>query len=214
MAESLRLFESYQTALCDTAERLQQEPTLTADELRCFIKEQLEQARQHCDMYYAADELQQAEFAVCAYLDSYILSKNWSCKDQWRQNLLQDEYFNTTDAGVLFYEKCDALTAEQPDLLHLYFSCLASGFRGQYYTRTMNSSIQQVMDTLLSKLNLNNQDSGLLVKASTQPLIRHSFSKKKLALVIIAPLVLFLMTYSYFYWVVAHGVQSYLTAAT
>lgn len=214
MAEELRLFETYHALLCDAAQRLQQEKTLEADELRGFIKQQLAQAREQCDTYYPSDELQQAEFAVCAYLDSYILSKNWACKTQWRQNLLQDDYFNTTDAGVLFYEKCAALTSEQPDLLHLYFSCLASGFRGQYYARAMNTSIQQVMDTLLNKLNPNQTDAGLLVQASKTPLMNPCFSKTKLVLLIVTPLILFLMTYAYFYWVVTHGVQSYLTAAT
>lgn len=214
MAEKLRLFEIYQAVLCDTAQRLQQEKTLAADELRSFIKEQLSQARQQCDTYYSLDELLQAEFAVCAYLDSYILSKNWSCKDQWRKNLLQDDYFNTTDAGVLFYEKCNVLTCEQPDLLHLYFNCLASGFRGQYYARTMNSSIQQAMQSLLDKLNPNDTDAGLLVRASNTPLIHQRFSRKKLVYLITAPLILFLLTYGCFYWVVAHGIRSYLTAAT
>jgi type VI secretion system protein ImpK len=215
MVEKLLLFETYLAIIKDATQLLLQDKALTAIALRNSIEEKLNQAKEVCTDY-AIDQVQQAEFAVCAYLDSYVLTNNWSCVNDWRKNLLQDEYFKTTDAGVLFYERCETLDAQQIDLIHLYFSCLAAGFRGQYYAQSMNPSIRQVMENLLLKCDslAKKMNPGLFIESPTTSLRLKKHTTFKMYICIATPLLLFMAAYGYFYLIISHGVQSYLASAT
>jgi type VI secretion system protein ImpK len=80
----------------------------------------------------SADDYDQARFAVFAWVDEMVLSSNWSHKNQWQSEQLQRTYFQTTDAGELFFERLNNLGPHQRDVREVYYLCLALGFMGRF----------------------------------------------------------------------------------
>jgi type VI secretion system protein ImpK len=73
-----------------------------------------------------------ARFAVCAWIDESILNSSWRDRLQWQKELLQKQYYSTTDAGEIYYEKLNGLGLQQQDVREIYYLCLAMGFKGRY----------------------------------------------------------------------------------
>lgn len=85
---------------------------------------------------YSDRDYQQGLFAVAAFVDEKVLSSEWESRGQWSRDLLQRTYFNTTQGGVEFFERLDALNPFNPvdrDVREVYFYCLTLGFCGRYY---------------------------------------------------------------------------------
>ncbi len=80
----------------------------------------------------STDDYDQARFAVFAWVDEVLLSSNWSHKNRWQGEQLQRIYFQTTDAGELFFERLNNLGPHQKDVREVYYLCLALGFMGRY----------------------------------------------------------------------------------
>jgi len=80
----------------------------------------------------SADDYDQARFAVFAWVDEMVLSSDWSHKNQWQSEQLQRTYFQTTDAGELFFERLNTLGPHQRDVREVYYLCLALGFMGRF----------------------------------------------------------------------------------
>jgi len=85
---------------------------------------------------YSEDQYQLALFAVIAFIDETILVSPWEHKDLWKKELLQTKYFDTFNAGTVFFEKLNNLSAFDPaekDIREVYYYCLSLGFCGKYY---------------------------------------------------------------------------------
>lgn len=99
--------------------------------LRLFeVFEQRAKAR-HAD----ASDLSTAKYGLAAFLDEAVLNSEWPGREQWADEPLQLRYFNTYVAGGGFFDKLDAVRAQDPpnpELLELYHLCLTLGFRGKY----------------------------------------------------------------------------------
>jgi type VI secretion system protein ImpK len=83
----------------------------------------------------AAEDILSARFALTAHIDEAINRSDWRHKQIWGQNPLSLEYFNTNNAGVEFFDNLEALRQRpeaRPDLLEIYYTCLALGFEGKY----------------------------------------------------------------------------------
>ncbi len=80
----------------------------------------------------SGEDYDQARFAVFAWVDEVILSSPWSHKNRWQGEQLQRVYYQTTDAGELFFERLNNLGAHQRDVREVYYICLALGFMGRY----------------------------------------------------------------------------------
>jgi type VI secretion system protein ImpK len=82
------------------------------------------------------ENVQQAKYALCAFIDEMILDSSWSCRTAWAGRPLQLAYFNDFSAGEEFYTRLDALKhTREPaklELLEVYFACMALGFKGKY----------------------------------------------------------------------------------
>jgi len=81
------------------------------------------------------EDIQQAKYAIAAFIDEMILTSNWPVKETWSGKPLQLEYFNDFAAGEEFYNKLEALRAagaKRAGVLEVYYLCLALGFRGKY----------------------------------------------------------------------------------
>ncbi len=73
-----------------------------------------------------------ARFAICAWVDEAILQSGWNQKNQWQREQLQRLYYQTTDAGELFFERLNNLGFHQRDVREVYYICLALGFKGRF----------------------------------------------------------------------------------
>jgi type VI secretion system protein ImpK len=81
---------------------------------------------------FSPDDLELARFAVFAWIDEAVLSSGWDDKAQWQREQLQRRYFQTADAGELFFKRLNGLGLQQGQVREVYYLCLALGFTGQY----------------------------------------------------------------------------------
>jgi len=93
-----------------------------------------------------------ARFAICAWIDETILSSGWDGRRQWQREQLQRQYYNTTDAGIEFYNKLNSLGLHQGDVRELYYMCLAMGFKGRYCHAEDAILLEQLKDSNLKLL--------------------------------------------------------------
>lgn len=73
-----------------------------------------------------------ARFAVFVWIDETIMQSLWTGKSQWKKNLLQRQFYKTSDGGVTFYKRLEKLEPEQNEIREVYYLCLVSGFSGMY----------------------------------------------------------------------------------
>jgi type IV/VI secretion system ImpK/VasF family protein len=81
---------------------------------------------------YRPDQVEEARFALVAWMDEMVQRTAWEGRDQWYRQLLQLQLFNTNRAGNEFFDHLARLRPEQNDARELYVWCLAFGFEGQY----------------------------------------------------------------------------------
>ena len=94
------------------------------------------------------EENDQARFAIFAWIDEVILSSPWNEKEKWQGQQLQRTYFQTADAGEVFFERLNMLGPHQNHVREVYYLCLAMGFTGRY--------IHEGDDFLLDQLKTSN----------------------------------------------------------
>jgi type VI secretion system protein ImpK len=73
-----------------------------------------------------------ARFGVFAWVDEAVMSSSWEGRHQWQKELLQRQYYNTVDAGELFFDRLNSVGLHQRDVREVYYICLAMGFTGQF----------------------------------------------------------------------------------
>ena len=94
------------------------------------------------------DDFDLARFAVVAWVDETLLSSQWQDKDRWQKESLQRLYYQTADAGELFFDRLNAIGPHQRDVREVYYLCLAMGFKGRF--------IHEGDDYLLDQLQTSN----------------------------------------------------------
>ncbi|RPH45637.1 MAG: DotU family type IV/VI secretion system protein [Planctomycetota bacterium] len=99
------------------------------------------------------EDVQQAKYAICAFVDEMILTSSWGLKDSWSDKPLQLAYFNDFSAGEEFYNKVDTLRGSKKNsVLEVYYMCLALGFRGKYVDLQGMEKKKVLMDTMLREM--------------------------------------------------------------
>lgn len=96
---------------------------------------------------YSEPQIQHALFAVVAFIDERLASTEWSGQQEWSRNLLQREYFDSTNAGVEFFSRLDSLNPFNPaerDIREVYYYCLSLGFSGKFYGEGAQSSLNRI----------------------------------------------------------------------
>jgi type VI secretion system protein ImpK len=81
------------------------------------------------------DDITDSKYALAAFVDEAILRSQWAGREQWADNPLQLQLFETYLAGEGFFEKLETLRARgEPaaDVLEIYYLCLVLGFEGKY----------------------------------------------------------------------------------
>lgn len=101
-------------------------------------------------------DVQNAKFALVAYLDELIMSSPKPVGRVWANNPMQLEYFNDFNAGEKFYENLEELRhgsdARTVDLLEIYYMCLVLGFKGKFASRQGREKRKLLMDNLSREL--------------------------------------------------------------
>lgn len=122
-----------------------------AEMLRRRIKDQLSRLERSAkDAGYEAEEIQNATFALIAFIDEVINSSNWSQKDLWLANPLQLELFNRNDAGDEFFTRLDHLRKRaqaNAEVLEVYYLSLVLGFKGRYQFHETDRLRHLIQDT-------------------------------------------------------------------
>jgi type VI secretion system protein ImpK len=99
------------------------------------------------------EDVQQAKYAICAFIDEMILTSSWGLKDSWADKPLQLAYFNDFSAGEEFYNKVETLrAAKKVAVLEVYYLCLALGFRGKYVDLQGMEKKKVLMDSVLREM--------------------------------------------------------------
>lgn len=81
---------------------------------------------------FSQEDYDLARFAVFAWVDETILASGWEGRSSWQREQLQRTYYQTADAGELFFERLNTVGPHQRDVREVYYLCLALGFTGQY----------------------------------------------------------------------------------
>ncbi|MDL1967306.1 MAG: DotU family type IV/VI secretion system protein [Deltaproteobacteria bacterium] len=81
---------------------------------------------------FSQEDYDLARFAIFAWIDEAILNSSWKEKHLWQGEQLQRFYYQTADAGEIFFERLNTLGPHQRDVREVYYFCLAIGFMGRY----------------------------------------------------------------------------------
>lgn len=81
------------------------------------------------------EEIQNAKFALVAFIDEAVTGVPFADKESWLANPLQSELFGLNHAGEEFFRRLDELRQrrqESHQVLEVYYLCLVLGFKGKY----------------------------------------------------------------------------------
>jgi type VI secretion system protein ImpK len=84
---------------------------------------------------FDSEDIVNSRYALAAFVDEAILRSQWTGREQWADNPLQLQLFETYLAGEGFFERLENLRARgesAADVLEIYYLCLALGFEGKY----------------------------------------------------------------------------------
>lgn len=107
---------------------------------------------------FPMEDIQQAKFALVAFLDESLIASDWEGKEQWLANPLQLQLFNRFDAGDEFYNRVQNLLNEiklNTEVLEVYYLCLTLGFKGKY-AYLEQEMLRTITDDIHQELALSN----------------------------------------------------------
>ncbi len=86
----------------------------------------------------SVDDLNEAMYALVAFMDEQILRSPWPGRQQWMAQPLQLMFFQENTAGQGFFQRMHALESMsgREHVLQIYALCVALGFQGQYALST------------------------------------------------------------------------------
>lgn len=113
---------------------------------QCILKlEQAISAAEHIEC--TGRERDEAFFAVVFWMDEFIMRSSLPYISQWRTELLQVKYFQTTIGGKEFFQHLNQLEDEHSLAKCVYLFCLQQGFQGQYAGQN-SGQLQQIIQQL------------------------------------------------------------------
>lgn len=99
---------------------------------------------------FSNEEYDNASFAVCAWVDETILLSRWPGKNDWAASPLQRKQFNTMNAGEEFFERLNALPADDYAVREVFAVCMSLGFTGKYYDPSSMAELNKLKKETLS----------------------------------------------------------------
>lgn len=135
---------------------------LIAESERCIENEKI--SREDYDL---------ARFAVLAWIDEAIMSSSWDGRTYWQREKLQRQYYQTEDAGEIFFDRLNAIGLQKREVREVYYMCLALGFTGQYCNAGDEILLEGLKDENLKILTGNSIDTSSLEKRELFPEAYH-----------------------------------------
>jgi len=65
---------------------------------------------------FSQEDYDLARFAICAWVDEVILGSSWNERNKWQGEQLQRLYYQTSDAGEMFFDRLNAIGPHQRDV--------------------------------------------------------------------------------------------------
>lgn len=91
------------------------------------------------------ERFREALFPVVAWCDERLGNlPAWKANHDWRPLMLQKKLFSTSLAGVLFYDRLEALSENDNELRELFVLCLSMGFLGRYSQHPNDPALVQL----------------------------------------------------------------------
>jgi type VI secretion system protein ImpK len=114
----------------------------------------LEVEREAIKAGYQREDIEEANYAVVAFLDETVLTSNDPAKDRWSS--WQAKRYAGSIAGEGFFEHLKVLrnrreSVQLADLLEVYYLCLLLGYQGRYAI-DYASELQFLIDDLRSQI--------------------------------------------------------------
>jgi len=131
------------------------EGEVSAEEIkREFVEEIKEFANALTSNGYSSFEMENAKYALCAWIDEYIYA-NSSISAKWFSHSLALSEFGDAEAGKHFFDRMDALhkNANYNQLLELYAKCILFGFMGKFRMEE-HAELKQILNTAISKTDI------------------------------------------------------------
>lgn len=117
-------------------------PGQVSEQLQQFIAKAREES---VSQEIALDRFHEALFPVVAWIDERLsLLPAWRADSQWRVFMLQRKFFNTSLAGVQFFERLNAIPSDDDDLREVFVTCLGLGFVGRYSQNPNSPELMQL----------------------------------------------------------------------
>lgn len=138
-----------------------QQLDLPLGEFKQQLIQRLDQIRvQAAQAGYLAQDIDQALFAVVAWIDEKVMTSDISGVMEWRLAPLQRHYFLTNKAGEIFYQRLAQLESQQRAVKEIYALVLIAGFKGQYSSKG-GQSTAPLITQLLGELKTDRVLSSL-----------------------------------------------------
>jgi len=77
-------------------------------------------------------DIDDARYALAAYLDEVIQYSDWPGKQEWAARPLQAQLFGESRAGARFFDRLREVRRRSSPALEIYYDCLVLGFMGEY----------------------------------------------------------------------------------
>lgn len=104
---------------------------LPFDQVRARVLDLMSESRKDASDFDPGD-YDQACFAVCAWIDEAVMGSQWNERTAWQREPLQLKFYQTLNAGEIFFDRLNSLAAHQNDVREVYYLCLAMGFMGRF----------------------------------------------------------------------------------
>jgi type VI secretion system protein ImpK len=181
---------------------LTESSSLSLEQVRDKFQELVNAHRRDCvESGYQAKHFDLAMFAVCALIDEKTLDSEWVHRDEWLKQPLQKEFFDTNNAGQLFFERLDALNEfnqDEQDIREVYLYCLKQGFVGCYFQAGDQSRLQEIIQAnylLLTEKQSTQLFSPTVPQLEAEPLANIAMQKFKDFCMLWGPLVFVISCY-------------------
>jgi type VI secretion system protein ImpK len=82
-----------------------------------------------------AEAVEQAKYALAAFIDETIINSESPCRENWIEAPLQSVFFNDNLAGENFFKRMETMLPDLKrhlDVIEVYYLALALGFQGRY----------------------------------------------------------------------------------
>lgn len=130
---------------------------------------------------HAVRVLEEAQYVMVAMADEVFLHINWPGREQWFQKPLEMHVFGTHDSGERIFLRLDQIfenrASASTDLLMVYMTALALGFKGRYAMGGAKSAPDEYRRRISNALASSGEDWVLPSKALCPEALAHTETK-------------------------------------